>query len=121
MTDFFDLSTPARRFRFIAVVEAITWALLLVGMAVKYGAGVDAATMVPGALHGAAFLIYLAAALHAAVRLSWTPKVTILALVASLPPFFTVWFEQWAKRNGHLGELSDSVADDDGDRDTLKV
>ena len=32
MLSFFDLTTPAKRFRFVAVAEAITWAVLLVAM-----------------------------------------------------------------------------------------
>lgn len=121
MKDVFDISTAARQFRMIAVIEAITWGLLLIGMAVKYGAGIDSATMVPGALHGAAFVIYLIVTLVAARKLKWDLKVLALALVASIPPFFTVWFEQWAKKNGHLGELSDSEFTAPEDRDTLKV
>ncbi|MGB3696832.1 MAG: DUF3817 domain-containing protein [Gordonia sp. (in: high G+C Gram-positive bacteria)] len=121
VNDFFNVSTPAKRFRLIAVVEAITWGLLLIGMAVKYGAGIDSATMVPGALHGAAFVVYLVVTLLTARSLGWNLKVLALALVASIPPFFTVWFEVWAKNNGHLAELSDSEFTVPDDRDTLNV
>ncbi|MBM7368603.1 DUF3817 domain-containing protein [Gordonia hydrophobica] len=121
MNDFFSVSTAAKRFRLIAIIEAITWGLLLIGMAVKYGADVESATMIPGSLHGAAFVIYLIVTVLTARSLKWNLKVTALALVASIPPFFTVWFEQWAKKNGHLGELSDSEFTVDDDRDTLNV
>ncbi|WP_050792872.1 DUF3817 domain-containing protein [Gordonia neofelifaecis] len=121
MKDFFDVSTPAKRFRLIAVIEAITWGLLLIGMAVKYGAGIDSATMIPGSLHGAAFVIYLIVTLLTARALKWNFKVLVLALLASIPPFFTLWFESWAKKNGHLGELSDSEFAVHEDRDTLNV
>ena len=106
VNDFFTLNTPAKCFRFIAVVEAITWAALLVGMAVKYGGGVDSAVRVPGMLHGAAFVIYLIVTLWAAVALKWSFKTLVLAGLASIPPFFTIWFEVWARRKGNLGELS---------------
>ncbi|AUH69446.1 MULTISPECIES: DUF3817 domain-containing protein [Gordonia] len=121
MGNVFDVSTPAKRFRLIAVIEAITWGLLLISMGVKYGAGIDAATMVPGALHGVAFVVYLIITVLTARSLKWNLKVLALALVASIPPFFTVWFEQWASKNGHLGELSDSTFSESADRDTLKV
>jgi len=121
MKEAFDISTAAKRFRMIAVIEAITWGLLIIGMGVKYGAGIDSATMIPGALHGAAFVVYLIVTLMSARTLKWDFKVLALALIASVPPFFTVWFEQWAKKNGHLGELSDSEFAAPEDRDTLKV
>ncbi|WP_132993793.1 DUF3817 domain-containing protein [Gordonia zhaorongruii] len=123
MKDFFNLSTPAKRFRFIAVVEAITWAALLVGMAFKYGGGYESAVSVPGALHGAAFVIYLIVTLLTARALRWDIKILALAVIASVPPFFTVWFETWARRKGHLGELSGDAArgSTDEDRDKLTV
>lgn len=121
MTDFFDLRTPAKLFRFVAVVEAITWAVLIVAMIVKRVADMDSAIRIPGMTHGIVFIIYLVVALVAARALKWNLKVTVMALLASIPPFFTVWFEQWAKKNGHLGELSDSTLAVGDDRDTLKV
>lgn len=101
-----DVSTPAKRFRFVAVIEAITWALLLAGMGLKYGAGIESATMIVGALHGAAFVVYVVVSLLVARSLRWDWTVTLLALAASVPPFFTIIFEWWAKREGYLAELS---------------
>lgn len=102
----FDVSTAARRFRAVAVAEAITWLLLLIGMAVKYGAGVESATMVVGMLHGVVFVLYVLVTLVSARALKWDWTVALLALFASIPPFFTVLFEWWAKREGYLAELS---------------
>lgn len=116
MKDFFTLTTPAKCFRFIAVVEAITWGALIIAMIVKRAADMDSAIRVPGMAHGAAFVIYLIVALWAAFSLKWSPKVLILALVAAVPPFFTVWFEVWARRNGHLGELSHDATGRGGDQ-----
>lgn len=102
----FDLSTPAKRFRFIAVLEAITWVILLVSMIVKYGAGNEDAVFVPGMLHGIVFVLYVLMSLVTARMLRWTPTVTLLALVASIPPFGSVIFEWWAQRERHMAELS---------------
>ncbi len=124
MKDFFDLSTPAKRFRFIAVLEAITWAALIVAMIVKRVADMDSAIRVPGMVHGIVFIVYVVVALLTARALKWNLKVLILSLIASIPPFFTVWFEVWARRNGHLGELSESTSGlggPDTDRDRLTV
>ena len=99
-----DMTHPASRFRLIALIEAITWGLLIIGMSVKYGAGIDSATMVPGMLHGIAFVAYVAIAFWTAVELGWNWKVTALALLAAIPPFFSLLFEWWAQREGHLHE-----------------
>ena len=106
MKNLFDVSTPAKMFRLVAVIEAITWAFLILGMILKRAGGIEQATMVPGMLHGAAFLAFLAVAVYVSRELTWSPKVLILALLSAIPPFFTLVFEWWAVRNGQLAELS---------------
>ena len=68
MLNFFDLSTTAKRFRFVAVLEAFTWLGLLIGMAFKYipadgneigvkilaGSWQDLAKILPGFWHALA-------------------------------------------------------------------
>lgn len=106
MTHFFDLSTPAKRFRFVAVLEAVTWAALLVAMFFKWVLGFTEAVAVPGMVHGIVFIAFVLISLVTAVSLKWDAKVTALALVSSIPPFGTLVFEWWAARSGHLAELS---------------
>ena len=121
MLSFFDLTTPAKRFRFVAVAEAITWADLLDAMVDKRVNDDDEAIAKPGMIHGIVFVIFVVVALITAMQLKWNavkwelpvgsrrigiPIVTLLALVSSLPPFGTIVFEWWARRNGHLAELS---------------
>ena len=108
MRQFFDLSTPAKRFRFVAVLEAITWAALLVAMFFKWVLGYTEAVAVPGMVHGIVFVVFVIVSLLTAMSLKWTGKVTLLALISSIPPFGTIVFERWAVRNGHLAELSDT-------------
>ncbi|MFT3714768.1 MAG: DUF3817 domain-containing protein [Gordonia sp. (in: high G+C Gram-positive bacteria)] len=120
MKNLFDVSTPARLFRLVAVIEAITWALLILGMIAKYAGGMESATMIPGSLHGAAFIAYLVVTVYASRKLGWSLPTTGLALVASIPPFFSLVFEWWAARNGRLAELSAPVADEQT-VDTLKA
>ena len=106
---------------FVAVAEAITWAVLLVAMVVKRVNDDDEAIAKPGMIHGIVFVIFVVVALITAMQLKWNavkwelpvgsrrigiPIVTLLALVSSLPPFGTIVFEWWARRNGHLAELS---------------
>ena len=111
MKSFFDLSTPAKRFRFVAVLEAITWLALLIAMFFKWVLGHAEAVQVPGMVHGIVFVIFVLTTLVTHFALKWSPKVTLLALISSIPPFGTLVFEWWARRSGHLAELSDESAD----------
>lgn len=106
MSQFFDLSTPAKRFRFIAILEAITWLALLIAMFFKWVLGHTQAVQVPGMVHGIVFIAFVLISLVTARQLRWSARVTLLALVSSIPPFGTLVFEWWAQRNGHLAELS---------------
>ncbi|MDJ0396606.1 DUF3817 domain-containing protein [Rhodococcus sp. G-MC3] len=108
MQNFFDLSTTAKRFRFIAVLEAFTWLGLLIGMAFKYlpADGNEIGVKIFGPIHGAVFVLYLIVTVITALKLRWSVVTTVVAAIASVPPFGTVIFEVWAARNGHLAELS---------------
>ncbi|OZC45842.1 DUF3817 domain-containing protein [Rhodococcus sp. RS1C4] len=108
MVNFFDLSTTAKRFRFVAVLEALTWLGLLIGMAFKYipADGNEIGVKIFGPIHGAVFVLYLVVTVVTAVKLRWNVVTTLLAAVASVPPFGTVVFEIWAARTGKLAELS---------------
>ncbi|WP_338893241.1 DUF3817 domain-containing protein [Rhodococcus sovatensis] len=113
MLNFFDLSSTAKRFRFIAVLEALTWLGLLIGMAFKYipADGNEIGVKVFGPLHGAVFVLYLVITVVTAVKLRWSIVTTLLAGIASVPPFGTIVFEVWAARTGKLAELSASEPD----------
>lgn len=114
MANFFDLSSWPKRFRFVAVLEAISWAGLLIGMAFKHipeiNGGPELGVKIFGPIHGAIFVIYVLVALFTARAVRWDFKTLALALVSSIPPFMTVWFEMWAARSGRLGELSSGGA-----------
>ncbi|MBF6222372.1 DUF3817 domain-containing protein [Nocardia abscessus] len=107
MGNVFDLSTVAKRFRFIAVLEAISWFLLIIGMVFKrIPEPVLWPVKVFGMTHGIVFVLFVISAIVAARELGWNLKTTALALLSSIPPFCTVLFEVWAVRTGQLGELS---------------
>jgi integral membrane protein len=103
-------------FRVVAFVEALTWLGLLVGMYFKWIAETgEAGVKIFGPIHGAVFVIYLVLALLTARVQRWSFWTTVFALCASIPPFFTLWFEVWVKRSGRLDvaatrpEASDTV------------
>lgn len=104
-------------FRLLAFAEAVSWAALLVAMFFKWivqddpHSGIEGGVPIAGPIHGVVFLLYCLAAIVAWVVFRWSPKTGILALLAAIPPFFTVWFEVVADRRGLLDV---PAGDDDG-------
>jgi len=95
--------TIARAFTLVALLEAVTWAGLLVGMFVTHGLdGGDGAVAVTGRVHGIVVLVYVAVAILAGWQLRWRSRTLMWALLASVPPMCTIWFERWARRTGRL-------------------
>lgn len=93
----------ARVFTVIAVLEAFTWAGLLVGMYLKYVTRTtDAWVSLFGALHGGAFIAYVLIALVAAWRLRWSWWIALITLVAAIPPLATIPMDLWLLRRGDL-------------------
>jgi len=98
MTD--DRQRLARRaFAVVAVLEALTWLGLLVGMWFKYVTDTtEAGVQLFGPLHGGAFVLYVITALVVSRVLRWSWWVTLVALAASIPPLGTLVFELWLTR-----------------------
>ncbi len=97
------LSSPRRLFRAVAVAEAVTWGLLLVGMFLKYVTGTtEVAVSVFGMVHGVVFLAYVLTALVVWVDQRWTPARGLIGLAAAVPPFLTVLFDRATERRGLL-------------------
>jgi integral membrane protein len=95
--------TAATAFRIVAVAEALSWVGLLAGMYVKYvPETTELGVKVFGPIHGGIFVAYLVVALVASRVLRWSPRTTVLALICSVPPLATVWFERLATRNDRL-------------------
>ncbi|MCP2259876.1 integral membrane protein [Streptoalloteichus tenebrarius] len=109
------LSSPAARFRAIAVAEALSWCALLVGMLFKYVvASNPIGVKIFGPVHGVLFVIYVIVTLLVRDPLRWDGKATVWALVASVPPFGTVVFERWASRTGRLTDPTGNGEDGEG-------
>jgi integral membrane protein len=104
------LTSPAGRFRLLALAEAVSWAGLLIGMLFKYVVvGNEIGVKVFGPIHGAIFVGYLLVTILARGPLRWDLRTTILAFVVSVPPFGTVVFERWASRTGRLEAASQAA------------
>lgn len=93
----------AKAFRVAALVEALTWCGLLVGMAFKYViSDNEIGVQVFGPIHGAAFIAYVITTTVAARTLGWSWKVFGLGLICSIPPLATWVFERYVDRAGLL-------------------
>jgi len=97
--------TPALLFRRVAIAEAITWALLLTGMFLKYVTETtELGVRVFGMLHGVVFVAYGVVTLVVAVDQRWRPGRTLAALACAVPPFATVPFDRWLERRHPLAD-----------------
>ncbi|HZB18728.1 MAG TPA: DUF3817 domain-containing protein [Blastococcus sp.] len=95
--------TAATAFRVVAVAEALSWVGLLIGMFVKYvPETTELGVKIFGPIHGGVFVAYVVVALLTARVLRWSPATTVLALLASVPPLASIWFERRATRTGQL-------------------
>jgi len=96
--------SPQRLFRTVATAEAVTWALLLTGMVLKYSDVTELGVRVFGMVHGVVFVAYCLTTVLVAVDQRWSPGRLLLGLAASVPPFFTVLFDRYAERRGALAD-----------------
>ncbi|WP_300680645.1 DUF3817 domain-containing protein [Nocardioides sp.] len=93
--------TPQRLFRTVAVAEAITWTLLLIGMVLKYVTDTtELGVRIGGMLHGVVFIAYCLTTIVVGVDERWKVRRIVLGLASSIPPFFTIWFDLAAEAKG---------------------
>jgi integral membrane protein len=109
--------SPKRLFRTFAFAEAVTWTILIAAMILKYGAGLDAAVLVGGSIHGFVFLAYAFQAVLVGVNQRWRLGLMAVAVLSAIVPYATVPFELWLVRRGRLEgewrrERTDHPADD---------
>jgi integral membrane protein len=105
-------ASPRRLFRALATAEAITWALLLTGMVLKYVTRTtELGVQVFGMVHGVVFIAYGLVTLLVAVDQRWAAGRLLLGLAAAVPPFATLPFEWYADRRGLLGDAWSSRSD----------
>lgn len=94
-------------FAAVAIAEAVSWAMLLVGMLFKYVVvGNEIGVKIAGPVHGALFSAYVVLTLLQAWAGRWRIGVTLVALVCAIPPFATLLFELWARSRGLLAVRS---------------
>lgn len=95
--------TTSRLFKGFALAEAVSWALLLTGMFFKWILKTtEVGVQIAGPIHGVMFIGYVLTALKLWQEKSWPGKTIGFALLSSVVPFMTVWFEKRAERRGEL-------------------
>ena len=87
--------TPRTLYRRLAAAEVVTWALLLLGMVLKYVTKTtELGVKVFGLAHGVVFIAYCLVTLLLWVNQRWTAREGVLGLLGAVPPFLTVWWER---------------------------
>lgn len=108
--------SPKRLFRALALAEAATWTILIAAMILKYAAGVDAAVLVGGSIHGFVFLAYAFSAVLVGVNQRWNVGLMALGVLTAIVPYATIPFELWLVRRGRLdGDWRREASDHPGD------
>lgn len=87
------------RLRLIGWTEGVSFLLLLfIAVPIKHLGNDDTLVRVLGPIHGGLFLLYILAALLAAISLRWHWKLALIGLAASVVPFGPFFFEAWLRR-----------------------
>ncbi len=83
-------NTPLGRFRLIALLEGLSFLLLLlIAMPLKYYANIPEFVKYVGWVHGLLFVLYLLGLIHVKFANNWSLIRLIIAFMASLIPFGT--------------------------------
>ena len=85
-------------FKIAAIAEACGWTMLIVGIGIERYIlpGNNVSVLLAGRVHGMLFLLYLIAVVGLYPTLKWSKQKSIIALLASVPPYGSLIFEQWA-------------------------
>ena len=85
-------------FKLAAIAEACGWTLLIFGIGFeKYILpGNHLSVLIAGRIHGLLFSCYALSAIGLYPTLGWSRKKALAALLASIPPYGSLAFEQWA-------------------------
>lgn len=93
------LGTTLGQFRLIAVLEGISFlVLLLIAMPLKYMAGIPEAVSVVGALHGVLFVMYALWLAVVKFKYRWSFLKAGIAFIASFIPFGTFVLDRKLKQ-----------------------
>jgi len=81
-------------FRLIAVLEGISYILLLIATPIKYLLNNEQYVQFLGMPHGILFILYILLAFFIQKKMDWNNKELILIMLASVIPFGTFYIDQ---------------------------
>jgi integral membrane protein len=99
-------------FRLSAIGEACGWSLLISGIILQRLIHNNDPVIIAGQIHGLLFFCYMTASLGLYPNLRWSRKRALIALMASVPPYGSLLFEQWAayqRDKTHLSAVRDCL------------
>lgn len=97
------MNSPKKLYGVLAAAEMVTWALLLLGLALKYLFKVtDIATTIFGGIHGFTFLCYVVTTIMVWINQQWSFGRGVIGLASSIIPFATYPFERNTLKAGLL-------------------
>lgn len=94
-----------RNFRYLAIAEAISFLVLLVGSGLKRAEVTEWGVHIMGPIHGFLFVAYVAFALSLRKPAGWSYQATFWILVGAMVPFGGFVVDWWLARN-HTDELA---------------
>lgn len=109
--------SPRSWYRTVAIAESITWTLLIIGMLLKYVAGLGTLpVLIGGSIHGFVFITYALTAGIIGVNQRWRPLQIVGAVATAIVPYATIPFDRRLERKGMLeGDWHLEATDDPRD------
>ena len=94
---------PLSLFRTLAILEAISWTLLIAALIIRaVNPELALAVTIGGGIHGFVFLSYGATVILVALNNRWRAWPTVVGLVSAIVPYATIPTEVWLHRRGSL-------------------
>ncbi len=88
------LITVLGQLRILAILEGISYLLLLPTIILKYGFEMGLPNKIVGSIHGLLFILYSVWVVYYAIKKKWNLMKTLICLAASLFPFATFIVDQ---------------------------
>jgi integral membrane protein len=88
------LTTVLGQLRILAILEGISYLLLLPTIILKYGFEMGLPNKIVGSIHGLLFILYSVWVVYYAIKKKWSLMKTLICLAASLFPFATFIVDQ---------------------------
>jgi integral membrane protein len=88
------LDSTLGQLRILAILEGISYLLLIPTVILKYGFEIGMPNKIVGSIHGLLFVLYSLWVVYYAIKVKWSLMKTFICLSASLLPFATFIVDQ---------------------------